>query len=170
MGTFVTTRPWPPAPNDTESSRMSMRIPGPTGATGYPALELLPGQAVVTPAVELAALVPFVEVAFEAVGDIDGLAEAGGFQGFGGRGRALAAAADQDDRPVGGVARQHADLAHEVRIQVPFGAILPGDVVRAHRVADEIEFGVAAAVDEQGLGVLCEEAAGLARKHFLHLG
>src|SRR5690606_16865854 len=136
MGTFVTTRPWPPASYDTETSSPFTGIR--CRSSALRALELLPGQPVVAPAVELAALVAFVDVALEAVHDVDRVGEARGLQRLGGRRRALAAAADQHHRPIGGVARQHADLSHEVGIDLPVGPVLPGDMVGAHRVADEV--------------------------------
>src|SRR5690606_42139215 len=50
----------------------------------------------------------------------------------------------------------------------PVGAALAGDRVGAHGTADEVELGVAAGVDDQGLRVLGQELVGLARQHFPH--
>src|SRR5512138_1923156 len=112
---------------------------------------LLPGQAVVAPARERVALVPGVERALEAVRYVVDAPETMRLQRRAGFLRAVAAAADEHDRPLGVVGPgELLHLADEVRIDVPVGAVVPGDVQRAQRMADEQVLHLAAAIDEQG--------------------
>ena len=53
-------------------------------------------------------------------------------------------------------------LPDEMRIDVPIRTVVPGDVLRAHRMADEEEFHFAAAVDEDCLRIGVEKGEGFA--------
>ena len=99
-----------------------------------------------------------VERAFEAVEDVVDLGEAGLLEREPGIDRAMAAAADQHDRPVH--ARDLLHLADEMRIDFPVGAVVPRDVLRAHRMADEQVLHLAAAIDEHRLRILLQEVVG----------
>ena len=80
----------------------------------------------------------------------------------------MTAAADQHHGPV------HAgDLLHlpdEVRVDVPVRAVVPGDVLRALRMADEQVFHLAAAVDEDGSWILLQELLCFGGLQVLHGG
>src|SRR5258708_16208720 len=78
----------------------------------------------------------------------------------------MAAPANQHDRAV------HAgDLLHlpdEMRVDVPVRAVVPRDVLRADRMADEEILHLAAAVDEDRLRIGMEEVEGFLGLHALH--
>ena len=67
----------------------------------------------------------------------------------------MSAPADEDDGSV------HAgDLLHlpdKMRIDVPIGSVIPSHMLRADGMADEEELHLAAAVDEDRLGIGVEE-------------
>ena len=65
-------------------------------------------------------------------------------------------------------ARDFLHLSDEMRIDVPVGAVVPGDVMRAARMADEQVLHLAAAIDEDGLRVLVQEVAGFHRFQVFH--
>ena len=109
-----------------------------------------------------------VEVALEAVGDIDDIAEAGGDQRLTGRERAVSAAADQHHRSFATVPREPSDFAHEVRVDLPVGAVVPRHMDRARRVTDEEVFDLAAHIDQQGLGVGLQVGVRLLRGEVFH--
>jgi len=75
--------------------------------------------------------------------------------------RAVAAAAYQHHRTLHRVSRQSFNLANEMRIQLPFRPVLPGNVHGADRVADKKVFCVAAAIDKERIGVLVDKGLGL---------
>jgi hypothetical protein len=120
---------------------------------------LLPGQAFEAPAVHRAAMVVVVEFAFEAVQHVVHAGEAGGFERVAGIDRAVAAAADQHHGAVVGVAGEFLHFADEMRIDLPVGAVVPGHMQRPRRMADEEEFHLAAAIDEQRLGIVVQNLA-----------
>ena len=65
-------------------------------------------------------------------------------------------------------ARDLLHLADEMRVDVPIGAVVPRDVVRADRMADEVVLHLAAAVDEDGRWVLARGTALLPGFEVLH--
>ena len=104
-------------------------------------------------------MVVVVEFAFKSVQHVVDLGKPGFFQRTAGIERAVAAAADHHDGPVD--AGRLFDVGDKMRVDVPVGAIVPGDVDRADRMADEQIFHFAAAVDEYRVPVLLEELSGL---------
>ena len=102
-----------------------------------------------------------VERALEAVEHVVDVRETGLLQRETGVDRAVAAAADQHDRPVH--AGDFLHLPDEMRVDLPVGPVVPGDVVRADRVADEEVLHLRPAVDEDGRRVLVQEVVRLAR-------
>ena len=80
----------------------------------------------------------------------------------------MSTAANQHNRPIGAGDLLH--LAHEMRIDVPVGPIVPCDVMRADRMADEEILHLAAAIDEDGGRVVVKELYGLGRFQVLHGG
>ncbi len=96
-----------------------------------------------------------VERALEAVQHVVDVGEARLFQRDAGVERAVAAAADQHDRAVH--ARDLLHLADEMRVDLPVGTVVPGDVMRADRMTDEEVLHLAAAVDEDRRRIVVEE-------------
>ena len=130
-------------------------------------LTLLPGQALETPARLGAAVMFFVQLAFEAVFHIVDSAETGFFQCLARVARAVAAAADQDDGPVDG--RGPFDMVDEFRIAFPSGTVHPRDQQRALGMSHEQIFPFAAHVDENGVRVVAQKLDGFFRLQVLHL-
>jgi hypothetical protein len=56
----------------------------------------------------------------------------------------------------------------EVGIDLPVGAIVPGHVQHARRMTDKQEFHLAAAIDEQGLGIVVKEFGGFLGGQVVH--
>lgn len=83
-------------------------------------------------------------------------------------GRAAAAAADQDHRPIGNVCRKLSDFGNEIRIQLPIGRLAPRHMIGAGRVTDEEVLRIAATVNKERIRVLPDERVRLARKQMLH--
>ena len=82
-------------------------------------------------------MVGVVEFAFEAVQDVVDAGEAGGLQRVAGIDRAVARAADDHDGAVMHVAGELPHLADEMRIDVPVGTVVPGDMKRAGGMAEQ---------------------------------
>src|SRR5574341_42215 len=132
-------------------------------------LALLPGQAFVPPARGVVALVTRVERSLEAVRDVVDAREAVTLELLARLLRAVAAAADEHDRAhrvVG--AGQLLHLPNEVRIDLPVRTVVPRNVQRPHRVADEEVLHLAPAVDEQRIGILLQEFQRLLGLEVLH--
>jgi len=99
-----------------------------------------------------------IELAFEAVKDVDHVVEAGALQRITGLERAISGPADEDDGALLEV--RPGDLLHlpdEVRIQLPVGAVVPRHHHRALGMPDEHVLHLAAAVDEDRVGMGLEE-------------
>src|SRR5688572_10609361 len=110
---------------------------------------LLPRQALEAPAGEGVPLVPVVQFAFEPVDHVVHARETRAFQLLARLLRAVAAAADEGHRArrvVGAGELLH--LADEMRVHCPVRAVVPRDVQRADRMADEQVLHLAAAIDE----------------------
>jgi hypothetical protein len=142
--------------------------PLPAYYSSDPISGLFPGQAFGAPAGNGVAVVLVVERAFETLEHVVDLGKPGLLQRLAGADRALAAAADEQDRPVH--ARDLAHLADEVRIDLPVRTVVPSDVMRADRVADEQVLHLAAAVDEHRLRVLVQELVGFLGLQVFHAG
>src|SRR5690606_38956741 len=85
--------------------------------------------------------------------------------------RAVAAAADEHDGALGVVGPgKLLHLADEVRVDLPVGTIVPGDMQRADRMADEEVLHLAAAVDEQRIRRGPQELERLPCLQMLHGG
>ena len=123
-------------------------------------LKLFPRQAFLAPAGNGSAVVAVVERAFEPIEHVVDLAESGFFERYAGVERAMSAPADQHDRPIH--ARNLLHLTNEMRIDFPVGPVIPRDVVRAYRVADEKILHLAPTVDENGGRSFVEESCGFA--------
>ncbi len=119
-----------------------------------------------TPAVERAAMMRVIEFALEAIQHVIDLGEAGFLQRFAGLFGAVAAAANQDHRPV--VRGRHTHLAHEVWVERPVDAVVPRDQNCAHRMADEQKFEFRTAIDEDGLGVGVQEIVRFFWREMVH--
>jgi len=105
-------------------------------------------------------MVLVVELSLEALEDVGDMGEAMRLERSAGIERALAAAADQDDRAV--LAAGHAQhLLCEVRIDIEVRGGVPLDVDRADRVADVIELDLGARVDQQRIRVGLQGLVGL---------
>jgi len=104
-------------------------------------------------------MVVVVEFTFKAVQHVEDLGKPGLFQRTSGIERAVAAAADHHDGPVD--AGRFFDVGDKMRVDVPVGAVVPGDVDRADGMADEQIFHLAATVDEYRVPILLEELGGL---------
>ena len=104
-------------------------------------------------------MVVIVEFTLKAVQDVEDLRKACFFQRPSGIQRAITAAADDDHRAVD--AGRLFDMSDKVRVDIPVGTVIPGDVDRADGVADEQIFHLAAAVDEYRVRILLEELSGL---------
>lgn len=109
-----------------------------------------------------------VERPLEAVEDVVDLLEARFLELEAGGDRALPAATDQHDRSIH--ARDLLHLTDEVRIDLPVGALVPGDVMGTRGVPDEQIFDLAAAIDEHRIGVVAQEVEGFAGCKVLHAG
>ena len=107
-----------------------------------------------------------VEFAFEAEEHVVHVAETVLFQVLAGFFRTIAGAADQDHRPV--VRSGHADLAEEMRIQIPVDALIPGNQDGADRMPDEKKFEFRTAVDQNGVGLFLNEVVSLFRGQVFH--
>ena len=113
-----------------------------------------------------AAVMAVVERPLESVEHVVDVGEAGLLQREAGVERAVAAAADQHDRAIHAGDLLH--LADEVRVDFPVGAVVPRDVVRADRVADEEVLHLAAAVDEDRRRIVVEELRGFGGLQVFH--
>ena len=87
------------------------------------------------PAIEHAALVMFVQLAFKAIEYVIHLGETGVFQGMAGFFGTVTAAANQNHRTI--MRSGHAHLSDEVRVQGPIDAVVPGNEDSARRMTDE---------------------------------
>jgi hypothetical protein len=102
-------------------------------------LHLLPRQAIMPPAAELAAVEGLVQLAFKAVQDVGDVGKTGGFQGVAGFYGALAAAANQIDgarfgiHAVTGLALYRLGKLRRIGLQV--GVFVPRNVLYAGRAA-----------------------------------
>ena len=114
-------------------------------------------------------MMPVIQFPLETVQHVAQPGEPCTLQRFAGFLRAVAAATNEDDRSRGVVgARKFPYLAHEVRIDVPVGPVIPGDVQRADRMADEQILHLAATVDEQGVRTGMQECVRLAGFEVVH--
>ena len=113
--------------------------------------------------------------AFEAVGDVVGLAVAGVGQRHGGRARALAGTAEQQNLPV----RSHALVAqggHEVGMDLHLRIDLPGQEDRLLaellqvRHTDELPFRHGPHVDQHGFRLRLQDLEGLRRGQVASIG
>jgi hypothetical protein len=102
-----------------------------------------------------------VEFALEAVEHVVNVAEAVLLQVLAGFLRAISRAADQDHRAM--VRGGHANLAEEMRVQIPVDALVPGDQDGADRVADEKKFEFRAAINQDSVGLFLNEVVSLFR-------
>jgi hypothetical protein len=107
-----------------------------------------------------------VEFALEAVEHIAHLAETRLLQRKARLFRAVAAAADQDDRAID--ARRFLDVSNEIRVDVSIGTVVPWNHHGTDRMADEQELHLAAAVDEQRERIFFQELMGFFRRQMIH--
>ncbi len=107
-----------------------------------------------------------VHVALETVQDVIDLGKAMFFQVTPGVDRTPPGAADQHHRAVD--RRRPARVAKEIRIDVPVGAVLPGDVDGTDRMTDEQVFDFRAAVDEHRFGMRLQESMRFLGREMLH--
>src|SRR5687768_17233072 len=114
-------------------------------------LTLFPRQAVKSPSGPAPAVVLFVELSLESVQHVVDLGESRSLERMAGIERAVAAAANQHYGAVN--ARSFSHVSDEIGIDVPVRAIVPGDVDRARRMTDKQELHLAAAVDENRVGI-----------------
>src|SRR2546422_1643725 len=130
---------------------------------------LFPGKAVDTPTVAGVAVVGLVELALEAVQDVHHAVEARALQRLASLDGPVAAAADEHHRPFHEIgAGELLHLPDEMRVELPLGAVVPGDHHRAQRVPYEHVLHLAAAVDEQRVRVLLEELVGFPGFQMVH--
>lgn len=115
-----------------------------------------------TPAVGRAAMAGVVEIAFEAFEDVENLRKARLVRSFGGKRRAVAAAAQQQHDRI--LAPLRFELAHEARIARQARARRPRHVQILGHVADECTLLGRAHVDEQRVAGL-DERPGILRRH-----
>jgi len=80
--------------------------------------------------------------------------------------RAPPRAADQHHWPIDRCCL--ARMAEKIRIDVPVGSVLPGDVDRPRRMADEQVFDFRAAVDEHRFGVRLKKGVGFGGFEMFH--
>ena len=114
-------------------------------------------------------MVVVVEIALEAMLDVEHLSKAGVDQGLAGGLGAVARAADEQDGALVAVAHQLADFAHKVWAHPPVGAAVPRHVDGADGVADEQVFDLAAHIDQQRAGVRLQEGVRLGGGDLLHV-
>src|SRR5512134_622094 len=126
---------------------------------------LLPRQPFEAPAGPGAAVVLLVELAFEAVQHVPHFREAGFLERAAGVERAVAAAADEDDRAVD--ARRLLYVRDEIRVHFPVRAVVPRHEDRARRMPHEQVLHLAAAIDEDRVRILLQELVGLSRLEML---
>jgi len=132
-------------------------------------LHLLPGQPFETPAVLRVAVVGVIQVALEPVQYIVDVGETGTLERLARLDRAVAAATDQDDGPMCMVGPCHLlDLTDEMRVDLPVGPVIPGDVQRTGRMPDEQVLHLAAAIHEERLRRVVQEFERLTRREMLH--
>jgi len=103
-------------------------------------------------------LMRLVHVALESMQHVVNLGKAVFLEVTPGFDRAPPRAADQHHRPVDRC--RLARMAEKIGVDVPVGAVLPGDVDRPRRMADEQVFDFRAAVDEHRFGVLLKKGMG----------
>src|SRR5207237_3971168 len=103
------------------------------------------------------------------VHDVHDALESGALERFPGLDGAVAAAADEHHGTVVEIgARELLHLLHEMRIELPFGAVVPRDHYGAERMADEHVLHLAAAVDEERVGVRPEKCVRRLRFQVVH--
>ena len=98
--------------------------------------------------------------------DVVDLGEAVFFEVAPGFDRAPPRAADQHHRPVDRC--RLARMAEKIGVDVPVGAVLPGDVDRPLGMADEQVFNFRAAVDEDRFGMRLEKGVGFGGFKMFH--
>ena len=103
---------------------------------------------------------------FEALEDIDDVAETCLLQSMPRGDRALPTATNQYDGPIH--TGNPAHLSHKMWIDHPVGSIIPGDVVSSDRMPDEQVFHFAAAVDQDCVGIVLEERVCVEGCQMLH--
>ena len=116
-------------------------------------------------------MVLVVEFTFESVNHVINLGEPGALQRLARFERTVAAAADEHDRSRGVIgAGELPYLADEMRIDLPVRAVIPRDMQRPQRMTDEQVLHLAAAVDQQRIGVRLQEIVRLPRLEVSHRG
>jgi hypothetical protein len=138
---------------------MSDRVPEGTAPEEREPVVLLPRKAVDAPAVAGVAMVVLVELALEPMEHVEHILEARALEGLARLDGAISAAADEDHRAL--VEIRPGDLLHlpdEMGIQVPVRAVIPRHHHRPVGMADEHVLHLAAAIDEDRIGVFLEEA------------
>jgi len=68
-----------------------------------------------------------------------------------------------------GVAGELLHLADEMRVDLPVRPVVPGDMQSTGRMADEKEFHLAAAIDEQGFRIVVQELGGFFGGQVFHV-
>ncbi|VVD62446.1 hypothetical protein PHO31112_00180 [Pandoraea horticolens] len=139
-------------------------LPSPRIRVPSAASALLPRQPFETPAIDRVAVMRRVQIALEAVLHAVDIEETRRLERFTCGRTAVAAAADQQHGALAPRAGKLAHARHEVRIDFPIRAIVPGHMDRPGRVSHEQVFHLASAVDKQRVGVGLQKLVGSARK------
>src|SRR5688572_10933041 len=111
-------------------------------------------------------MVLLVELTLEAMQDVPDLGEPRFLERAPGVERAITATADEDDGAID--ARRLLHVRDEVGIHFPVRTVVPRHQDRAGRVPHEQVLHLAAAVDEDRIGILLEKRISLSRLEVLH--